>query len=44
MVENKVVNLLQEKLEAQDASDQRSDMNKGEHLNNFFDFFLQNKQ
>ena len=35
----KVTNLLQEKLEAQDASDERDDTNKSEHLNKLFDFY-----
>ena len=34
----KVTNLLQEKLEGQDASDESSDMNESEHLDELFDF------
>ena len=37
-VEAKVVNLLQEKLEAQDASDESSDMSESEHSDELFDF------
>ena len=40
----KVTNLLQEKLEAQGASDEWSDMNESEHSDKRFDFFAQNKQ
>ena len=36
----KVVNLLQEKLEAQEASDESTDMSESEHLDKLFDFFL----
>ena len=35
-VKAKVVNLLQEKLEANGASDESSDINKGEHLDKLF--------
>ena len=40
MIEAKVVNLLQEKLIAQDASDERSDINEGEYSNELFDFYI----
>ena len=36
----KVTNLLEEKLEAQDASDESSDMNESEHSEELFDFLL----
>ena len=35
---DKVLNLLQEKLEAQDGSDESSDMNESEHSGELFDF------
>ena len=35
----KVTNLLQEKSEAQDTSDEMSDMNESEHSNKLFDFY-----
>ena len=38
-----VTNLLEEKLEALDASDESSNMNGSEHSHELFDFFLQNK-
>ena len=34
----KVTNLLQEKLEAQDASDESCDMNESQHSDELFDF------
>ena len=37
-LKTKVVNLLQEKLEVQDASNESSDMNKSENLKKLFDF------
>ena len=39
MVKAKIVNLLQKKLEAQDASDDSSDMNESEHLDKLFVFY-----
>ena len=36
----KVTNLLEEKLEAQDASDESNDMNESEHSEELFDFLL----
>ena len=38
MFQAKVTNLLPEKLEGQDASDESSNMNKSEHLDKLFDF------
>ena len=35
----KVTSLLQEKLEAQDAIDERGDMNESEHSDELFDFY-----
>ena len=37
-VQAKVTNLLQTKLEAQDASDERGDVNESEHSDKLFDF------
>ena len=37
----KVINLLQEKLEAQDDSDEKGDMNKNEYSDELFDFLHQ---
>ena len=39
----KVTNLLQEKLEAQDASDEMNDMNESEQSDKFL-IFIKNKQ
>ena len=38
-VKAKVVNLLQEKLEAQNAFDESRNMNKSEHFDELFDFY-----
>ena len=38
MFKAKLTNLLQEKSEAQGASDENSDMNENEHSNELFDF------
>ena len=39
----KVTNLLEEKLEAQDASDESNDMNESEHSDELFDFLLKTR-
>ena len=38
--QTKVTNLLQEKLEPQGAFDDSSNMNRSEHLDKLFDFFI----
>ena len=44
MVKAKSTYLLQEKLGAQDTSEESSNMNKSEHSVELFDLFIQNKQ
>ena len=43
-VKARVVSLLQEKLEAQDACEESNNMNKSESLDELFVFFIQSKQ